>query len=112
MPCHPARARKLLSSGRARVHHLAPFVVRLVDREIKDSEVSGVEVGIDPGYRDLNVSIVAAWPRGACADRARTPWPTYSQKTATACGLGRVDVVETFGTVLHGLVIAPSPGFG
>ncbi|MHB1731891.1 MAG: RNA-guided endonuclease IscB [Ferrimicrobium acidiphilum] len=57
MPCHPARARKLLSSGRARVHHLAPFVIRLVDREVKDSKVSGVEVGIDPGSRATGVSV-------------------------------------------------------
>ena len=40
-PCHPARARKLLSSGRARVHHLAPFVIRLVDRHAAGSIVRG-----------------------------------------------------------------------
>ncbi|MHB1848461.1 MAG: RRXRR domain-containing protein, partial [Acidimicrobiales bacterium] len=39
MPCHPARARKLLRSGRARTCHRAPFVIRLVDREAKESEV-------------------------------------------------------------------------
>jgi len=57
MPCHPARARKLLSSGRARVHHLAPFVIRLVDREVKDSQLSGVEVGIDPGSKATGISV-------------------------------------------------------
>ncbi|MCL4446339.1 MAG: RRXRR domain-containing protein, partial [Actinobacteria bacterium] len=35
MPCHPARARKLLHAGRARVHRLASFVIRLVDRAVE-----------------------------------------------------------------------------
>jgi len=53
MPCHPARARKLLASGRARVHRLAPFVIRLVDRTVAESTVTGVEVGIDPGSKEV-----------------------------------------------------------
>ena len=57
MPCHPARARKLLTSGRARVHRLVPFVVRLVDRTVTQSEVPGVEVGIDPGSKFTGVSV-------------------------------------------------------
>lgn len=56
MPCHPARARKLLQSGRARVHHLAPFVIRLVGREAAQSEIPGVEVGIDPGSKATGIS--------------------------------------------------------
>lgn len=51
MPYHPARARKLLGSGRARVHYLVPFAIRLVDRTVADSVVEGVEVGIDSGSR-------------------------------------------------------------
>jgi len=57
MPCHPARARKLLKSGRARVHHLAPFVIRLVDRTAADSVVTGVEVGVDPGSKFTGISV-------------------------------------------------------
>ncbi len=57
MPCHPARARKLLHVGRARVHRLAPFVIRLVDRAVEASEVSGVDVGIDPGSKFTGVSV-------------------------------------------------------
>ena len=57
MPCSPARARKLLHSGRARVHHLAPFVIRLVGRTVEESEVPGVEMGIDPGSKFTGVSI-------------------------------------------------------
>ena len=57
MPCHPARARKLLRSGRARVHHLVPFVIRLVDRETQDSEVPGVVVKIDPGSKHTGMVV-------------------------------------------------------
>jgi hypothetical protein len=64
MPCHPARARKLLRSGRARVHRLAPFVIRLVDREVKDSVVTGVEVGIDPGSKATGISVFQTTPVG------------------------------------------------
>ncbi len=55
MPCHPARARKLLKSGRARVHHLAPFVIRLVDKEVEQCEVPGVVVKIDPGSKHTGI---------------------------------------------------------
>ena len=37
MPCGPARARKLLKAGRARVHKLQPFTIRIVDRSLADS---------------------------------------------------------------------------
>ena len=57
MPCHPARARKLLKAGRARVHHVAPFVIRLVDRLVEDSVVDGVEVGIDPGSKSTGIAV-------------------------------------------------------
>ncbi|MEV0232957.1 RNA-guided endonuclease IscB [Nonomuraea sp. NPDC050786] len=56
-PCHPARARKLLASGRARVHRHTPFVIRLTDRSTAQSEVQGVEVGIDPGSKHTGIAI-------------------------------------------------------
>ncbi|GAA3440789.1 hypothetical protein Pve01_51750 [Planomonospora venezuelensis] len=46
MPCHPARARKLLASGRAVVHRHTPFVIRLTDRTVAESVVPGVEAGL------------------------------------------------------------------
>jgi len=64
MPCHPARARKLLGSGRARVHRLAPFVIRLVDRTVAESTVIGVEVGIDPGSKVTGISVFRTSPKG------------------------------------------------
>lgn len=56
-PTHPARARELLAKGRARVHRVTPFVIRLVDRTIEDSAVDGVEVGIDPGSKTTGIAV-------------------------------------------------------
>ncbi len=64
MPCSPARARRLLKSGRARVHHLAPFVIRLVDHVVADSVVTGVEIKIDPGSKFTGVAVAATTPDG------------------------------------------------
>jgi len=64
MPWCPARARRLLRSPRARVHHLTPFVIRLVDRLGEDSVVTGVEVGIDPGSKSTGVAVTTATPAG------------------------------------------------
>jgi hypothetical protein len=58
MPCHPARARELLHKGRARVHKLHPFTVRLIDRTVEESEVAGVQVKIDPGSRRTGIAVI------------------------------------------------------
>lgn len=57
MPCHPARARQLLAAGRARVHRLHPFTIRLTDRHADNSEVDGVTVKIDPGSRYTGIAV-------------------------------------------------------
>jgi len=50
MPCHPARARELISKGKAKVQHLKGFFfVKLLDRE--DGKVQDICVGIDPGSK-------------------------------------------------------------
>lgn len=46
MPCRPARARKLLTAGRAAVYRLHPFTIILNDRD--DGETQPVEVKVDP----------------------------------------------------------------
>ncbi|MFB7086856.1 RNA-guided endonuclease IscB [Streptomyces sp. NPDC056296] len=56
-PCSPARARQLLQRGRAVVHRHTPFVIRLKDRTVVESDVDGVEVGIDPGSRHTGISL-------------------------------------------------------
>ena len=53
MPCGPARARKLLKAGRARVHKLQPFTIRIVDRSLADSVVQKVVVKVDPASRSF-----------------------------------------------------------
>ncbi|MEU3452212.1 RNA-guided endonuclease IscB [Micromonospora sp. NPDC006766] len=59
-PCTPARARKLLAAGRAVVHRHTPFVIRLGDREVADSQVDGVELGIDPGSKFTGIAVFRA----------------------------------------------------
>ena len=58
MPCHPARARKMLKAGRARVHRLHPFTIRLVDRTLAESEVQPVLVKLDPGSKETGIAVV------------------------------------------------------
>ena len=59
-PCSPARARKLLDKGRARVHRHTPFVIRLTDRTADTSQVDGVEIGIDPGSKHTGMALFTA----------------------------------------------------
>ncbi|GAA0964340.1 hypothetical protein GCM10009555_001270 [Acrocarpospora macrocephala] len=56
-PCHPARARKLLASGRAVVARHTPFIIRLKDRTVDQSTVGGAHVGIDPGSRHTGIAV-------------------------------------------------------
>lgn len=56
-PTTPARARKMLKSGRAVVARHTPFVIRLKDRDIAASEVDGVELGIDPGSKYTGIAV-------------------------------------------------------
>jgi 5-methylcytosine-specific restriction endonuclease McrA len=57
MPCHPARARELLRRARAVVVRLAPFTIRLRDRGRGESEVSGVQLRIDPGSKGTGIAV-------------------------------------------------------
>lgn len=58
MPCSEKRARKLLASGRARVHRLVPFVVRLIDRTQQTSELQPIRLKLDPGSKYTGVALV------------------------------------------------------
>ncbi|MED7820904.1 RNA-guided endonuclease IscB [Streptomyces chiangmaiensis] len=57
MPCHPARARKLLARGRAVIVQSIPFAIRLKDRVAEDSDVSTVSVRIDPGSKGTGIAV-------------------------------------------------------
>ncbi|TSE32493.1 RNA-guided endonuclease IscB [Tepidimonas charontis] len=58
MPCSEKRARLLLERGRARVHCMVPFTIRLVDRRIEDSVLQPLRVKIDPGSQTTGIALV------------------------------------------------------
>lgn len=58
MPCSEKRAQLLLERGRARVHRVKPFTIRLVDRFVEDSELQPVELKLDPGSRHTGMALV------------------------------------------------------
>lgn len=58
MPCSEKRARKLLAAGRARVHRVMPFVIRLVDRRVQGSALQPLRVKIDPGSKTTGLALV------------------------------------------------------
>ncbi|CAG9180151.1 RNA-guided endonuclease IscB [Cupriavidus pinatubonensis] len=57
MPCSEKRARLLLERGRARVHRLLPFAIRLTDRRLNDSEFQPLRLKLDPGSKETGVAI-------------------------------------------------------
>jgi len=63
-PCHPARARRLLACGRARVAHHTPFVIRLIDRSAEQSVTHPLAVKIDPGSRHTGMVVARVDPEG------------------------------------------------
>jgi hypothetical protein len=50
-PCHPAKARKLLTRGRAAVWRRYPFTIRLRDRTAEGSVTHPHRVKLDPGSK-------------------------------------------------------------
>ena len=57
MPCTEKRARKLLDAGRARVHRMEPFAIRLVDREQADCTLQPLRLSIDPGSKATGLAV-------------------------------------------------------
>lgn len=57
MPCSEKRARLLLSRGRARVHRMYPFTIRLVDRLASDSVLQPVAIKLDPGSKTTGIAV-------------------------------------------------------
>ncbi len=58
MPCSEKRARLLLERGRARVHRMVPFTIRLVDRRVEDSVLQPVRLKLDPGSKATGMALV------------------------------------------------------
>lgn len=71
MPCTEKRARQLLASGRARVHRVVPFVIRLVDRRAEESTTQPVALKLDPGATVTGLALVREPPAAADAPAAR-----------------------------------------
>ncbi len=57
MPCTPKRARLLLARGRAVVHRLKPFVIRLKDRCVEDSVLQAIALKLDPGSKTTGMAL-------------------------------------------------------
>lgn len=62
MPCSEKRARLLLQRGRAVVHRLHPFTIRLKDRLREASALQPVGLKCDPGSRTTGVAVVRRAP--------------------------------------------------
>jgi len=58
MPCNEKRARLLLERGRARVHRMMPFTIRLVDRCVGDSVLQPLRIKLNPGSRTTGIALV------------------------------------------------------
>jgi len=58
MPCTEKRARLLLERGRARVHKVMPFTIRVVDLEAEDCEFQALRVKLDPGSETTGMALV------------------------------------------------------
>ncbi|MFX1537717.1 MAG: RRXRR domain-containing protein, partial [Promethearchaeota archaeon] len=58
MPCSEKRARILLRRGRAVVHRIAPFTIRLKDRVKEESAVQPLRTKIDPGAKITGLAVL------------------------------------------------------
>jgi 5-methylcytosine-specific restriction endonuclease McrA len=56
MPCSEKRAKLLLARGRARIHKMVPFTIRLTDRT--NGKVQPLELKIDPGSKKTGIAII------------------------------------------------------
>ena len=58
MPCSEKRARLLLNRGRAVVHRMMPFTIRLKDRAVGSCEVQPVRLKLDPGAEFTGAAVI------------------------------------------------------
>ena len=58
MPCTEKRARLLLERGRARIHKVVPFTIRVVDRQVEGCELQPLRFKIDPGSKTTGMALV------------------------------------------------------
>ena len=66
VPCHPARARELMRTRRARPHRVrGVFCIQTMDRGREDSKANPVALKIDPGSRMSGMAVTREEPDGA-----------------------------------------------
>jgi hypothetical protein len=58
MPCSEKRARQLLERGRAVVHRMAPFTIRLKDRTAEESALQPLRLKLDPGSEAAGFAVL------------------------------------------------------
>ncbi len=63
MPCHPARARKLLKNGKAAVYRRYPFTIIMKCRV--GGDLQPIEIKFDPGSRTTGIALVGHFDRGS-----------------------------------------------
>lgn len=63
MPCHPARARELLTKRRAAIYRRYPFTIILKER-MCDNAGQPIELKIDPGSKKTGIALVAHGAEG------------------------------------------------
>ena len=64
MPCSEKRARQLLERGRAVVHKIAPFSIRLKDRTVDTSTFQPLRAKFDPGSKTTGEAIILDGSQG------------------------------------------------
>lgn len=63
MPCHPAKARKLLKTGKAAVYRRYPFTI-IMKYPVDEPEIQPGAIKLDPGSKTTGIAIVAQFGRG------------------------------------------------
>ena len=58
MPCTEKRARLLLERGRARVHKMLPFTIRIVDLKAENCAFQALRIKLDPGSKKTGIALV------------------------------------------------------
>ena len=64
MPCCEKRARLLLERGRARVHRVLPFVIRLTDCSAEACAFQVLRLKLDPGSKTTGIALVREFNGG------------------------------------------------
>jgi len=67
MPCTERRARQLLARGRAVLHQMAPFTIRLKDRTADASRFQPPRAKFDPGSKTTGVAMLLEGANGSHA---------------------------------------------